>query len=93
VSRGRFCWTAALNLDPSCAPDTRAELGQLHRLARDDDSCDARPGRSDDAWDRIAVLRATPPNIAPLEVYRRPVNAFVATFVSSPKMNLRCRAA
>ena len=40
--------------------------------------------------DRIAVLRdgAAEQIAPPLEVYRRPVNAFVATFVGSPQMNL-----
>ena len=40
--------------------------------------------------DRIAVLRdGGAEQIAPpLEVYRRPANAFVAGFVGSPKMNL-----
>ena len=40
--------------------------------------------------DRIAVLRdgAAEQIAPPLEVYRRPVNVFVATFVDHPKMNL-----
>jgi ABC-type sugar transport system ATPase subunit len=40
--------------------------------------------------DRIAVLRdgAAEQIALPLEVYQRPVNVFVATFVGSPKMNL-----
>jgi ABC-type sugar transport system ATPase subunit len=40
--------------------------------------------------DRIAVLRdgAAEQVAPPLQMYQRPVNTFVATFVGSPKMNL-----
>jgi multiple sugar transport system ATP-binding protein len=79
------------NLDPQLRADTRAELGQLHRRLRatmihvTHDQEEAMT-----LGDRIAVLRdgAAEQIAPPLEVYRRPVNAFVATFVGSPKMNL-----
>ena len=40
--------------------------------------------------DRIAVMRdgAAEQIAPPLDVYQRPANVFVATFVGSPKMNL-----
>jgi multiple sugar transport system ATP-binding protein len=79
------------NLDPQLRADTRAELGQLHRRLRatmihvTHDQEEAMT-----LGDRIAVLRdgAAEQIAPPLDVYRRPVNAFVATFVGSPKMNL-----
>jgi multiple sugar transport system ATP-binding protein len=79
------------NLDPQLRVDTRAELGQLHRRLRatmihvTHDQEEAMT-----LGDRIAVLRdgAAEQIDRPLEVYERPVNAFVATFVGSPKMNL-----
>jgi multiple sugar transport system ATP-binding protein len=79
------------NLDPQLRVDTRAELGQLHRRLRatmihvTHDQEEAMM-----LGDRIAVLRdgATEQIAPPLEVYQRPVNTFVATFVGSPKMNL-----
>jgi multiple sugar transport system ATP-binding protein len=79
------------NLDPQLRVDTRAELGQLHRrlhatmvhVTHDQEEAMT-------LGDRIAVLRdgAAEQIAPPLEVYQRPVNAFVATFVGSPKMNL-----
>jgi multiple sugar transport system ATP-binding protein len=79
------------NLDPQLRVDTRAELGQLHRrlhttmihVTHDQEEAMT-------LGDRIAVMRdGTVEQIAPpLEVYQRPVNMFVATFVGSPKMNL-----
>jgi multiple sugar transport system ATP-binding protein len=79
------------NLDPQLRVDTRAELGQLHRRLRatmihvTHDQEEAMT-----LGDRIAVLRdgAAEQIALPLEVYQRPVNVFVATFVGSPKMNL-----
>jgi multiple sugar transport system ATP-binding protein len=79
------------NLDPQLRVDTRAELGQLHRrlgatmihVTHDQEEAMT-------LGDRIAVLRegAAEQIALPLEVYQRPVNVFVATFVGSPKMNL-----
>jgi multiple sugar transport system ATP-binding protein len=79
------------NLDPQLRVDTRAELGQLHRRLRatmihvTHDQEEAMT-----LGDRIAVLRdgAAEQIAPPIEVYQRPVNVFVATFVGSPKMNL-----
>jgi multiple sugar transport system ATP-binding protein len=79
------------NLDPQLRVETRAELGRLHRRLRatmihvTHDQEEAMT-----LGDRIAVLRdgAAEQIAAPLEVYRRPVNVFVAGFVGSPKMNL-----
>jgi multiple sugar transport system ATP-binding protein len=79
------------NLDPQLRVDTRAELSQLHRRLRatmihvTHDQEEAMT-----LGDRIAVLRdgAAEQVAPPLEVYQRPVNTFVATFVGSPKMNL-----
>jgi len=79
------------NLDPQLRADTRAEIGRLHRRLRatmihvTHDQEEAMT-----LGDRIAILRdgAAEQIAPPLEVYRRPVNAFVATFVGSPKMNL-----
>ncbi|HWF83922.1 MAG TPA: ATP-binding cassette domain-containing protein [Vicinamibacterales bacterium] len=79
------------NLDPQLRVDTRAELGQLHRRLRatmihvTHDQEEAMT-----LGDRIAVLRdgAAEQVAPPLQVYQRPVNTFVATFVGSPKMNL-----
>jgi multiple sugar transport system ATP-binding protein len=79
------------NLDPQLRTETRAELGQLHRRLRatmiyvTHDQEEAMT-----LGDRIAVMReGMAEQIAPpLEVYERPANTFVATFVGSPKMNL-----
>jgi multiple sugar transport system ATP-binding protein len=79
------------NLDPQLRFDTRIELGQLHRRLRatmihvTHDQEEAMT-----LGDRIAVLRdGSAEQIAPpLEVYHRPINVFVATFVGSPSMNL-----
>jgi multiple sugar transport system ATP-binding protein len=79
------------NLDPQLRVDTRAELGQLHHRLRatmihvTHDQEEAMT-----LGDRIAVLRdgAAEQIAPPLEVYTRPANVFVATFVGSPKMNL-----
>ena len=84
------------NLDAKLRVQTRAELARLHRRLRatmvyvTHDQEEAMT-----LGDRIAVLRdgvlqqAAPP----LEVYRKPVNAFVAGFIGSPAMNfLRVRS-
>jgi multiple sugar transport system ATP-binding protein len=79
------------NLDPQLRVDTRAELARLHRrlhatmihVTHDQEEAMT-------LGDRIAVLHdgAAEQVAPPLEVYRQPVNMFVAAFVGSPKMNL-----
>jgi multiple sugar transport system ATP-binding protein len=79
------------NLDPQLRFDTRAELGQLHRRLRatmvhvTHDQEEAMT-----LGDRIAVMRdGSVEQIAPpLEMYQRPLNRFVASFVGSPSINL-----
>jgi multiple sugar transport system ATP-binding protein len=79
------------NLDARLRAQTRAELARLHRrlgatmvyVTHDQEEAMT-------LGDRIAVLdggrlqQCAPP----IEVYRRPANAFVAGFVGSPAMNL-----
>jgi ABC-type sugar transport system ATPase subunit len=79
------------NLDPALRAQTRAELSMLHRRVRatmlyvthDQEEAMTLGGR-------IAVLRdgVLEQVGAPLEVYRRPANTFVATFIGAPAMNL-----
>jgi ABC-type sugar transport system ATPase subunit len=79
------------NLDPQLRFDTRAELGRLHRrlgatmvhVTHDQEEAMT-------LGDRVAVLRdGTLEQVAPpVEVYAKPANSFVATFVGSPRMNL-----
>jgi multiple sugar transport system ATP-binding protein len=79
------------NLDPQLRADTRVELGQLHRrLSATMIHVTHDQEEAMTLGDRIAVLRdgAAEQIAQPLEVYRRPVNVFVATFVGAPKMNL-----
>jgi multiple sugar transport system ATP-binding protein len=79
------------NLDAALRVDMRLEIAQLHRGSRaDDDLRHARPGRGDDAG-RQASWCCAQGRIeqvgAPLELYHRPANLFVAGFIGSPKMN------
>jgi len=79
------------NLDPSLRAHARAELRQLHQRLRatvvyvthDQEEAMTLGGR-------IAVMRAGVLEQvgAPLEVFARPQNAFVAQFIGSPAMNL-----
>jgi multiple sugar transport system ATP-binding protein len=79
------------NLDPRLRADTRAELSLLLRrlhatmvyVTHDQEEAMTLGAR-------IAVMRdgAIAQVGPPLEVFRRPVNAFVAGFVGSPAMNL-----
>jgi multiple sugar transport system ATP-binding protein len=85
------------NLDPALRVQTRTELARLQRGLRatmlyvTHDQEEAMT-----LGDQVAVLRAGKLQQvgAPLELYRRPANAFVAGFVGSPAMNfVRCRVA
>ena len=78
------------NLDAQLRAQMRAELKALHqRVGRDDAVRHARPGggahprrpRGRAAGGRAAAARG------PDELYRRPANRFVASFVGSPAMN------
>ena len=79
------------NLDPSLRSQSRAELLQLHRrlqttmvyVTHDQEEAMTLA-------DRVAVMRdgIIEQFAAPLELYARPVNTFVAQFIGSPPMNL-----
>jgi multiple sugar transport system ATP-binding protein len=79
------------NLDASLRVQMRAELQRLHQELRDTiiyvthDQVEAMT-----MADTIVVLnRGTVAQWAhPIELYRRPRNVFVATFIGSPRMNL-----
>jgi multiple sugar transport system ATP-binding protein len=79
------------NLDPRLRGETRAELALLHRrlgatmLYVTHDQEEAMT-----LGTRVAVMRegSVEQLAPPLQVYQRPVNAFVAGFVGSPAMNL-----
>jgi multiple sugar transport system ATP-binding protein len=82
------------NLDAKLRVQTRSELARLHRqlgatmLYVTHDQEEAMT-----LGDRIAVMRdgRLQQVAAPLEVYRRPGNVFVAGFIGSPAMNVfRC---
>jgi multiple sugar transport system ATP-binding protein len=83
------------NLDAKLRVHMRAELARLHRrlqatmLYVTHDQEEAMT-----LGDRVAVLHAgrLVQCAAPLELYRRPANCFVAGFIGSPAMNFfRCR--
>jgi multiple sugar transport system ATP-binding protein len=79
------------NLDPALRSDVRAELALLHwRLRATMIYVTHDQEEAMTLGTRIAVMRggAIEQVGAPLEVYRTPVNAFVAGFVGSPPMNL-----
>jgi ABC-type sugar transport system ATPase subunit len=79
------------NLDPALRVQARAELLRLHRRLRttivyvthDQEEAMTLAGR-------VAVMRAgvIEQFAPPMEVYRAPVNTFVAQFLGSPAMNL-----
>jgi multiple sugar transport system ATP-binding protein len=79
------------NLDPSLRTSTRTELARLHRRIRTamvyvtHDQEEAMT-----LGTRIAVMRdgRVEQLGAPLDVYERPANVFVASFVGAPAMNL-----
>ncbi len=78
------------NLDAKLRVETRAELARLHRrlgatavyVTHDQEEAMTLGGRV--AVLREGVLQQVAP---PMELYRRPVNRFVAGFVGSPEMN------
>ena len=79
------------NLDAGLRVNTRLEIARLHRLLKatiiyvTHDQVEAMT-----LADRIVVLNegVIEQVGAPLELYRRPANLFVAGFIGSPKMNL-----
>ena len=85
------------NLDPLLRVETRAELALLHRrLAATMVYVTHDQEEAMTLGTRIAVMRdGILEQVAPaLEVFQRPANPFVATFVGSPAMNLwPCRLA
>jgi multiple sugar transport system ATP-binding protein len=78
------------NLDAGLRVNTRLEIARLHRLLKativyvTHDQVEAMT-----LADRIVVLNqgVIEQTGAPLELYRRPANLFVAGFIGSPKMN------
>ncbi len=78
------------NLDAKLRVETRAELARLHRrlettvvyVTHDQEEAMTLGGRV--AVLRDGVLQQVAP---PMELYRRPANQFVASFVGSPEMN------
>lgn len=82
------------NLDARLRVQTRAELARLHRdLAATMLYVTHDQEEALTLGDRIAVMdQGRLQQVAPpMEVYRRPINVFVAGFIGSPAMNLfRC---
>jgi ABC-type sugar transport system ATPase subunit len=79
------------NLDPGLRADTRAELAMLHRrLAATMVYVTHDQEEAMTLGTRVAVMRGgnVEQAAAPMEVYSRPANAFVAGFVGSPAMNI-----
>ncbi len=79
------------NLDPRLRASTRAELALLHRhLAATMIYVTHDQEEALTLGTRIAVMRggAVEQLGAPMDVYRRPGNTFVAQFVGTPAMNL-----
>ena len=79
------------NLDPALRTQSRAELLQLHqRLATTMVYVTHDQEEAMTLATRVAVMRAgvIEQFAPPLEIYARPVNAFVAQFIGSPPMNL-----
>jgi multiple sugar transport system ATP-binding protein len=78
------------NLDAKLRVETRAELARLHRRLRTTvvyvthDQEEAMTLGTRVAVLRAGILQQVAP---PMELYRRPVNMFVAGFVGSPEMN------
>jgi len=79
------------NLDAQLRLQTRTELKRLHReLGTTMIYVTHDQGEAMTLGSRVAVMQrgAIVQIGAPLELYRQPVNAFVATFLGSPPMNL-----
>ena len=79
------------NLDAQLRVETRAELARLHRrLAATMVYVTHDQVEAMTLGTRVAVLRdGTLQQVAPpMELYRRPANQFVASFIGSPAMNL-----
>jgi ABC-type sugar transport system ATPase subunit len=79
------------NLDAQLRLQTRTELKRLHRELRTTMIYVTHDqGEAMTLGGRIAVMQrgAIVQIGAPLDLYRQPVNAFVATFLGSPPMNL-----
>src|SRR3954464_4133266 len=79
------------NLDAQLRLQTRTELKRLHReLGTTMIYVTHDQGEAMTLGGRIAVMRrGTIEQIGtPLDLYHRPVNTFVATFLGSPPMNL-----
>jgi ABC-type sugar transport system ATPase subunit len=78
------------NLDAKLRVETRAELARLHRRLRTTvvyvthDQEEAMTLGTRVAVLQAGVLQQVAP---PMDLYRRPVNRFVASFVGSPEMN------
>ena len=77
------------NLDAKLRVQMRAELERLHLASDDDDLCDARPGRGDDARraHRGHGRRRGAAGRLAAAIYARPANRFVAAFIGTPPMN------
>jgi multiple sugar transport system ATP-binding protein len=79
------------NLDAQLRLQTRTELKRLHQeLGTTLVYVTHDQGEAMTLGDRIAIMQggAIVQIATPLELYRRPVNTFVATFLGSPPMNL-----
>ena len=79
------------NLDAQLRLQTRTELKRLHReLGTTTIYVTHDQGEAMTLGSRIAVMQrgSIVQTAAPLELYRQPVNTFVATFLGSPPMNL-----
>jgi len=79
------------NLDAQLRLQTRSELKRLHReLGTTMIYVTHDQGEAMTLGSRVAIMQrgAIVQAGAPLELYRKPVNTFVATFLGSPPMNL-----
>ena len=78
------------NLDARLRLTMRGEIKRLCQRLDDDALCHARPGRgADNGRPRRGHARRRNAAVAPPdEIYDRPANRFVATFVGNPPMNV-----
>src|SRR5262249_7355193 len=79
------------NLDAQLRLQTRTELKRLHReLGTTTIYVTHDQGEAMTLGSRIAIMRGGSIEQvgSPLELYRRPANTFIATFLGSPPMNL-----